>query len=127
MPTISQDTTQQRMGDCLRQPQTADQLVEVPTIVSCASPQQQTAEQIIDAPAPHGRGDRGGGRGLQGLRPGQGSTALFGADPVDIPVPRSGGRQGFLPRQGSTASSSSSHVRPGAADEPFHGEFALFP
>ena len=36
VPKISQDRTQHRMEDCLRQPQTADQLVEVPTIVSCA-------------------------------------------------------------------------------------------
>ena len=55
------------------------------------------------------------------------SSALCGADPVDFPVPRSGGLQGFLPRQGSTASSSSSHVRAGAADEPFQWGFALFP
>ena len=37
VPKISQDKTQQRLGDCLRQPQTADQLVEVPMIVSYAS------------------------------------------------------------------------------------------
>ena len=46
-------------------------------------------EQNMDVPVPHGRGDRGGGRGLQGLHPGQnfqgfslgqGSTAFRGAD-----------------------------------------------
>ena len=39
----------------------AEQLVEVPTIVSYSSPQQRTAKQTIDIPVPHGRGDRGGG------------------------------------------------------------------
>ena len=46
--------------------------------------------------------------------------------PVDIPVPRSGDLQGFLPRQGPTASSSSSHFRAGAADEPFQWVFRTF-
>ena len=93
--------------------------VEVPTIISYSSPQQRTSEQIIDISVPQGRVGRGGHGGLQGVSQGQGSTALGGADPVDIPVPRSGGLQGFLPRQGSTTSSSSSHVRARAADEPF--------
>ena len=46
VPKISQDRTQQRLGDCLRQPQTADQLVEVPTIM----------EQNVDIPVPGGGG-----------------------------------------------------------------------
>ena len=45
-----------------RRPRRAEQLVEVPTIVSYASLQQRTAEPIIDIPVPEGRGDRGGGR-----------------------------------------------------------------
>ena len=45
---------------------------------------------------------------------------------VDIPVPHGRGLQGFLPGQGSTASSSSSHVRAGAVDEPFQGVFRTF-
>ena len=104
-----------------------ERLVEVPTIISYSSLQQRTSEQIIDIPVPQGRGSRGGHGGLQGVSQGQGSTALCGADPVDIPVPRSGGLQGFLQRQGPTASSSSSHFRAGAADELFQGVFRTFP
>ena len=86
----------------------------------------RTVEQTVDIPVPHSRGGQAGHGGLQGVSQGQGSTALCGADPVVIPVPRSGGLQGFLPRQGSTASSSSSHVRAGAVDEPFQGGFRTF-
>ena len=82
------------------------QLVEVPTIISYSS-LQRTVEQTIDIPVPHDRCGRGGGGGLQGFSPGQGSTAYSGADFVDIPVPGRGGRnvglQGFPPRQSSTA------------------------
>ena len=88
-----------------RPPQTAEQFVEVPTIISYSS-LQQTVERTIDIPVPHDRSDRGGGGGLQGFSPGQGSTAYSGADFVDIPVPGRGGRnvglQGFPPRQSST-------------------------
>ena len=95
-------------------PQMAEQLVEVPTIMSFISLQQQTVEQIVDIPVPHRR--RRGQGGLQGLRPEQSSTTLFSAERisertvehhVDIPVPgregRASGLQGFLPGQGSTA------------------------
>ena len=99
---------------------------EVPTIMSYSSLQQRTSEQIIDIPVPQGRGGRGGYGDLQGVSQRQGSTALCGADPVGFLVPRSGGLQSFLPRQGSTASSSSSHVRAGVADEPFQGSFRTF-
>ena len=54
-------------------PQTAEQLVEVPTILSFISLQQQTVEQIVDIPVP-GRERRSSG--LQGFLPGQGSTAF---------------------------------------------------
>ena len=37
VPNISQDWTQQRLVDTLRHPQTAEQLVKVPTIVSYSS------------------------------------------------------------------------------------------
>ena len=54
VPKISQDRTQQRLGDCLRQPQRAEQLVEVPTIVSYSS-LQGIVEQNVDIPVPRGR------------------------------------------------------------------------
>ena len=54
----------------------ADQLVEVPTIISYSSLQQRTLEQTIDIPD---RGGRGGGGGLQGFSQGQGATACRGA------------------------------------------------
>ena len=53
--------------------QTAEQLVEVPTIVSYSS-LHGLVEQNVDIPVPHGR-DRVGG-GLLGFLPGQRSTAL---------------------------------------------------
>ena len=125
VPKISLDRVSKR---CPRRlPRVVERLVEVPTIISYSSLQQWTSEQIIDIPVPHGRDGQGGHGGLQGVSQGQGSTALCGADPVDIPVPRSGGLQGFLPGQGSTASSFSSHVRAGAADEPFQVVFRTFP
>ena len=58
-PKISLDRVPQRSVS--RRPRRAEQLVEVPTIVSSSSLQQRAAEQIIDIPAPHSRGDRGGG------------------------------------------------------------------
>ena len=47
----------------LSEPQTAEQLLEVPTIVSCSSLQQQTAEQNVDIQVPR----RGVSRSLQGF------------------------------------------------------------
>ena len=121
--------------------QTAEQLVEVPIVVSFSSLQwtaeQSTdipgtgrrqrrrrsghsstasvGEQIADIPVPRGRGGLGGGS-LQGFSPGQGSTA-FRSDYVDFPVPRGGGLQGFRPGPGfSRASSSSSRTAEGAFD-----------
>ena len=55
VPKISLHRLPQRSA--VRRPQKAEQLVEVPTIVSFSSLQQQTAEQIIDIPVP----GRGGG------------------------------------------------------------------
>ena len=96
--------------------------MEEPTIVSFYS-LRGGVEQTFDIPVPRGRGGRVGERGLQGLRPGQDSTAFGGAEHVDNPVTRGGGLQGFLPRQVSTASSS--HSRD-ASDDAFTGFFALF-
>ena len=67
----------------------AEQLVEVPTIVSFSSLQQQTAEQIIDISVP-GRGGGGGCVGLQDFSSGQNSTARLVERNVDIPVPGGG-------------------------------------
>ena len=58
--------------------QTAEQLVEVPTIVSYSS-LRVLVEQNIDIPAPHGRGRVEGG-GLHGLHKGQSSTAFGEAE-----------------------------------------------
>ena len=86
VPKIFLDRTPQRLGDHLRQPQMAEQLVHVPTVVSYSSLQQLTAEQIVDIPVP-GR-DGGGARGgLQGSLPKQNSAALHVEQTVDIPVP----------------------------------------
>ena len=89
----------------VREPQLAEQLVEVPTIVSFSS-LQRIMEQTVDNPASRGRGRHGG---LQGFFPGQSTKAAA----VDTPVPR-GDLQGSLPGQGSPASSSHS---PDAANE----------
>ena len=122
VPKILLDRTPQRLGDCLRQPQISEQLVDVPTVVSFSSLQQLTAEQIVDIPAP-GRAGGGWRGGLQGLLPGQNSAASHVEQTVDIPVPRSGGLQGSRPGQGSAASSS----RSGLADEAGQGFFRTFP
>ena len=92
VPKISLDVIPLRT--LVPEPQLAEQLVEVPTIVSFSS-LQRTIEQTVDIPVPQGGGGRVGVRSLQGF-PGQSSTAYFGADfpaataeqNVDIPVPR---------------------------------------
>ena len=106
VPKFSTDRVPQRLVErCF--PQLAEQLVEVPTVLSYSLLQQRTAEQITDFPVP-GRG--GGARGgLQGLSQGQGSTAVCVAENVDTPVPHGrgggarGGLQGLSHGQGSTA------------------------
>ena len=100
----------------LRDPQTAEQLVEVPTVVSFSSLQQQTVEQIIDIPVPRTRGDRGGPRGFS---PGQGSSQRTVEQIVDIPA--GGGLQDFLPDPWLSASSAVSR------DEAFQRVFRTFP
>ena len=89
----------------LRAPQTAEQLVEVPTIMSYSPLLQQTLEQNVDIPV-RGRGGRN--VDLQGFPPRQSSTApLLSLEriseqiveqTVDIPV-SVGGLQDFRPRQ----------------------------
>ena len=91
----------------LREPQTVDQLVEVPTIVSW-SLLQRIMEQHVDIPVPGG-GERSAG--LQGFLPGQSSTSLHGPqeriserNEEQIAVSRVGdGLQDFLPGQSSTS------------------------
>ena len=120
VPKISQDRIQQRLVDWdLHHSQMAEQLVEVPTVLSPSLLPQQRAEQIVDNPVPRGR--RGGGGGLQGFLPVQNSTAPVAAPIVDIPL-RSGGLQGFRPGQDSTASSSF----PRSAHEACEGVFRTF-
>ena len=84
-----------------RDTQLAEQLVEVPTILT---PSFLRMLQNVDIPVPHG--GRGASGGLQGFLPGHVEQT------VDIPAPRSGVRrlQGFLPEQSSTATSSSSSL-----------------
>ena len=119
VPKISLDRVPQRCPR--RRPRRAEQLVEVPTIISYSSLRQRIAEQTIDIPVPHDRGGRGGGGSLQGFFQSQGSTACSGADHVDTPVPQSrgggGGLLGLRPDPNSAASSSRSY----AVDEPFQG------
>ena len=90
-----------RFVDSLRQPQTVEQLVDVPTIISCSS-LQRAVEQNVDIPAVGGSGTGGG---LSGFLPGQ-SYSMTAEQIVDNPVPRPGGAgdlQGFPRGQGSTA------------------------
>ena len=145
VPKISLGRTRRRRTvDVSRPPQTAEQLVEVPTIISFSS--LQSVEPNIDIPVPRVRG--GGGGGLPGFRPGQGSPAADVEQIVGIPVlqrrlrrksslpgqnsaayleqiagfPARGGPQGFLPGQGSSSSSRFS----GGADDGFPGDFRTF-
>ena len=71
VPKISPEDVSMRTA--VRAPQLAEQLVEVPTIVSW-SLLKFIMEQNVDIPVP-GRG--GGISGLQGFLPGQSSTALW--------------------------------------------------
>ena len=118
VPNISLDRVPQ--GSVRRRSRRAEELVEVPTIVSYSSLQQRTAEQTIGIPVPHGRGGRVGQGGLQGVSQGQGSTALCGAD---IPAPRSGGLQGSSQDMVQRLRLLFSHVPAGAVDEPFQWFF----
>ena len=81
MPKISQDRIPQRFVD-RRRPQRAEQLVEVPTVVSHSSLKQQSDEQTLDIPVP-GREGSGSG-GLRGFHPRQGSLQRTVEQIVDI-------------------------------------------
>ena len=67
VPKFSQDVIH------LRHPQMAEQLVDVPTVLSYSFIQQQPVEQNVDIPVPGARGSSGYG-GLQGFHPGQSSS-----------------------------------------------------
>ena len=109
--------------------QTAEQLVEVPTIISYSS-LQRTVEQHVDIPVPGG-----GVRGLQGFPPGQASTtSSFSLERIseriveqNVEFPVVGGLQDFLPGQSSSAASSSPARIAEALDEPGEGVFRTFP
>ena len=84
VPKISLDMAQRRrMVDLSRPPQTAEQLVDVPTIISYSL--LRTVEQSFHIPVPRVRVEGGGG--LQGFRPGQGSPAVGVEQIVEFPVP----------------------------------------
>ena len=124
----------------LRAPQTVEQLVEVPTLVSYSSLFQRTVEQNVDNPVAGGSGAGGGlsgflsgqnsaalwnrsvdilsGGGLQGFQRGQSSTAFM--EQITVSPNPGRGLQIFQPVQGSAASSS---VSPGHAGE---GGFSHF-
>ena len=116
------------MRAVLRDPQLAEQLVEVPTIVSY-SWLQLRMEQTVDIPVP-GRGGRSSG--LQGFLPGQGSTALlsFGERICERTVeqtvdPPGGHLQDFRPGLILSSSYFPAGV-PEALDEPGQGVFRTF-
>ena len=95
MPKISTLSCCPRM--VLSVPQTAEQLVEAPTIVSLIEVIRQRVEQTVGG---------GGGGGLPGFLPGQ-SYSLSAEQIVDNPVPHSrrglgGCLHGLHPGQSST-------------------------
>ena len=111
------------MRTSVPEPQLAEQLVEVPTILSYSS-LQRSVEQLVDIPVPGGGGPSSG---LHGFLPRQRSTASPSrkritertVEQIVDPVSR-----------GSLPGSSSSHSPAGdeeCADEPVTGFFALFP
>ena len=128
VPKISNDSIQPRLVDCdLRRPQMAEQFVEVPTVLSYASLQQPTAEQIIDIPVPRRRCHAG----LQGFLPEQSSFAVGGADHrIDSPIRGRSGDGDLLgshPGQSSTTFSGAQleaqfpGLRPGQSSTSFSG------
>ena len=114
MPTISCSPCPSRSP--IPEPQSAEQLVEVPTVLTSTRTALRIAEQIVDTPVPRGRG--------QGFLPVQSSTATSSSGKrisertveqiVDISSSGAGLGQG--------ASSSA-----GPADEDFTGVFRTFP
>ena len=83
VPTIVPEDVSLRTA--VREPQLAEHLLEVPTVVSW-SMLQQIMEQNVDIPAVGGSGTGGG---LSGFLPGQ--YSMTAEQIVDNPVPRPGG------------------------------------
>ena len=88
----------------LSAPQMAEQLVEVPTLLSVAVLQQRTAEQLASIPVPRGRHGR-----LPGSLPGQGSTVSVAEQTADSPS-SSRDLHGFRPRQSSISNAVENHA-----------------
>ena len=117
----------------LRAPQTADQLVEVPTIISYSSLLQRIMEQNVAIPVPLGRGGRNAD--LQGFLRGQGPTAPFSSleriseqiveQTVDIPA-AGGGLADFSPGQSSFSVAHSPAAWLNPEDEPVQRVFRTF-
>ena len=117
-----------------REQQMAEQLVEVPTVISYSS-LQRTMEQHVDIPVPGGGGRNAG---LQGFLPGQSSTAQLAFQEriseriveqiVDSRVV-GGGLQDFRPGQSSSSVARSPTDWLNTEDEAFvsRGGVALFP
>ena len=97
MPKILKDVIPAR--SLVPEPQTAEQLVEVPTVLSPARIALQIAKQIVDTPVPQGRG---GKRRVQDFLPEQSTTAQTVEQLVDISF-SCGGLFGSLPGQASAA------------------------
>ena len=115
------------------EPQSAEQLVEVPTVLSPTRIALRIAEHIVNTPVPQGRG--------QGFFPEQSTTAQTVEQLVDIPF-SGGGLFGSLPGQSTTARTveqlvdipssgggfgQESSSSAGPADEDFTGVFRTFP
>ena len=123
VPKISSDDVPMRA--LVRETQLAEQLVEVPTIVSW-SLLQLIMEQNVGIPVPGG-----GVRGLQGFPPGQASTtSSFALERIseriveqNVEFPVFGGLQDFLTGPSSSAASSSPAGVRGFADVPGDGVF----
>ena len=108
------------------EPQMAEQLVEVPTVLSFSS-LQQTVEQLVDIPVPGGGGPSSGLQDCQDFLPGQRSTS----SPSRKRISERTVEQIVDPfSRGGFSGSSSSHSPAGdeeCADEPGKGVFRTFP
>ena len=99
------------------EPQTAEPLVEVPTVLSPTRIALRIAEQIVDTPVPQGLGKRRG----QGFLPGQSSTAVSSAKRISERTVEQ--NVDISPGAGLGQGASSSA---GPADEDFTGGFRTF-